>query len=115
MGIATFKIKKTAFPAAMGQFLNMRDLSSMLNKMPYGTSIHSIEPLPIVGLFVEFEIKLHNDIFKDGAEIIDNSSWTRRIGFRPNGDIVEFNSDDNYNLEEVVVSREDVKKSETGG
>ena len=115
MGIATYKLKKSCgnFVKGGAVYLDLQDIAKILVDMPKGTSIQSIEQLPIVDLGIWFKISLDNDLFKDGAEIKDTSIYTRQIGFKDNSDSVySYNSPSHWNLEEVVRKYEDIEKDE---
>ena len=102
MGTATYKLGKYGFLESDNVGITLLDITSILSQMPKNTVISSIKTLPVQGLTLTFEIELTNPIFKDGGEIIDNSSWSRSIGFDCRGNIVEFNNNKDFDLKDVV-------------
>lgn len=115
MGIAIYKLKKSQIstvnsnPTLKDCYVKFEDIAFILTQMPPNTSIAHIKTSPIVGLYIEFEIGLYNEIFKDDVEIVDNSSYMRDIGFTNSGDMIQYDRNTDFNLKDVVRSYEDIK------
>lgn len=112
MGTAIYKLRRSHIISMTEsgdvKHLSLNDIAYVLTKMPANTSISDISIEPLAGLFLEYNISLVNPIFKDGTEIIDNSEYTRDIGFTKSNKLVEYNRPNDFNLEDVVRKHDEV-------
>ena len=115
MGVATYLHRKSVSSTLgeHGTFLSLLEIASILSNIPPKTSISYIKQLPVVDLSIRFEVGLHNDMFKEGAEILDDTEWTREIGFSENGKkMYQYNKQKGINLDEVVRKYDEIEEDD---
>ena len=108
MGTVTFKIEKYQGVSSKPNGLSLQDIVNVLINTPPHTGITSIKgEFGKDSLSVLYTLELHNSIFKDGEELLDNTKWSRGIGFDDDSkNVKEFNSQEGWNIRDIVNGRD---------
>jgi len=86
-----------------------KEVLRVLSLLPRGTKHLGTEEAQVIDLNLRYLMKFQNDIFVDGAELIDTMlidtiSYHRGLGFKANGEIVAFNGNNCFNYSDFIKS-----------